>query len=88
MTHTLETSRKSRMPLGLEESKVRRCVLLCANSAMNFSDGVVTSGESAQASRQARSVGRCAGYSQSKSRPAQKGHLAAVTLSVLAERGF
>ena len=68
---TLETSRKSRMPLGEDESKVRRCVLLCASSAMNLSAGVVTSGASAHASRHARSVGRCAGYSQSNSRPAR-----------------
>ena len=68
---TLDTSLKSRMPLGEDESKVRRCVLLSANSDMNFSIAVVTSGESAHASRQARSVGKCAGYSQSKSRPAR-----------------
>jgi hypothetical protein len=30
------------MPFGEEESKVRRCVLLCTNSAMNFNNGVVT----------------------------------------------
>ena len=30
------------MPFGEEESKVRRWVLLCTNSAMNFNNGVVT----------------------------------------------
>ena len=71
LVHTLETSLKSRMPFGEEESKVSRCVLFRANSAMNLSIAVVTSGESAQASKQERSVGRCAGYSHSNSKPAQ-----------------
>lgn len=30
------------MPFGEEESKARRWVLLCTNSAMNFNNGVVT----------------------------------------------
>ena len=68
---TLDTSLNRRMPFGEDESKVSRWVLLSANSAMNFSIAVVTSGESAHASKHARSVGKCAGYSQSNSRPAR-----------------
>lgn len=41
-TMSLETSLKRRMPLGEEESKVRRCVLFRTNSAKNFRRGVVT----------------------------------------------
>lgn len=66
----LDTSRNSRMPLGEDASKVSRCVLFSTNSAMNFSAAVVTSGQSAQASRQHSSVGMCAGYSQSNNSPA------------------
>ena len=66
----METSRKSRMPLGEEESKVSRWPLLSTNSAMNLSMTVVTSGSSAQASRQQRSVWKWLGYSQSNRKPA------------------
>ncbi len=67
---TLETWRKSRMPLGEELSKVSRCVLFSTNSAMNLSTEVDTSGTSAHASSAAMIVGKCAGCSQSNSRPA------------------
>ncbi len=83
---TLETSLKSRMPFGEEESKVSRCVLFRANSAMNLSIAVVTSGESAHASRQERSVGRCAGYSHSNSKPVQGAQLSAATRCTAALR--
>lgn len=39
---TLETCRKSRMPLGLELSNVSRCVLFSTNSAMNLRIAVDT----------------------------------------------
>jgi hypothetical protein len=67
--HALDTSLNSRMPLGEEESKARRVFLFTTNSAMNLSRAVVTSGLSAQASRQSRTTGKCVGYSQSNSRP-------------------
>lgn len=67
--HTLDTSLNSRMPLGEEESKARRVFLFMTNSAMNLSRAVVTSGLSAQASRQRRTTGKCVGYSQSNSKP-------------------
>ena len=69
VTSTFDTSLKSRIPLGEEESNVSLCVRLCTNSAMNLSSGVVTLGVSAQASRQRRMVEKCAGYSQSNSMP-------------------
>lgn len=41
-TSNLLTSLKRSMPFGDEISKVKRCVLFNTNSAMNFSNGVVT----------------------------------------------
>ena len=69
----METSRNSRMPLGEELSKVRRWVLFSTNSAMNLSTAVVTSGVSAHASSTGATTGKCAGSSQSNSRPAPQG---------------
>lgn len=71
---TLDTSLNSKMPFGEEESKARRVFLFMTNSAMNLSRAVVTSGVSAQASRHSRTTGKCAGYSQSNSRPASHTH--------------
>ncbi len=67
---TLETSLNSRMPLAEEASNARRWVLFMTNSAMNLRMGVDTAGSSDQASRHARMVGKCAGYSQSNTSPA------------------
>ena len=39
------------------------------NSAMNLRTGVDTAGVSDHASKHARTVGKCAGYSQSNTRP-------------------
>ena len=58
---TLDTSRKSRMPLGDDVSKVSRCALLSTNSAANLRIAVVTSGVSAQASKQHKMAGKWAG---------------------------
>ena len=41
-TINLLTSRKRSMPLGEDESKVKRCALFRTNSDMNFNNGVVT----------------------------------------------
>lgn len=59
--YTLDTSLNKRMPLGDEESKARRVFLFMTNSAMNLSSAVVTSGVSAQASKQRLITGKCAG---------------------------
>ena len=68
---TFETSLKRRIPFGEDESKARRVCLFMTNSAMNLSMAVVTSGVSAQASRQRQITGKCLGYSQSKTKPVE-----------------
>ena len=49
------------MPLGEEESKVSRLEVLRTNSETNLRIDVVTSGVSAQASRQKNIVVKCVG---------------------------
>ena len=69
---TFDTSRNSKMPLGEDESNVSRVLLFSTNSAKKRSTAVVTSGVSAQASRHNCMTGKCVGYNQSNSSPAQQ----------------
>ena len=57
------------MPLTLDGSNVRRCVLFSTNSATNLSNGVDTCGSSAKFSIARSNKPVCLGYIQSNSKP-------------------